>query len=112
MCAFSDKLRRLGSTIRFRPHPTPVPSAIRQSQGLRHPLPAGMRDLLPAEAGAQAALARRLSGRSSSHGYELVTVPIFEYASVLEEGWARSASTKCCASSSRRPGASSCSVRT
>jgi ATP phosphoribosyltransferase regulatory subunit len=45
-----------------------------------------MRDLLPAEAGAQAALVRRLIGAFELSGYELVTVPIFEYASVLEEG--------------------------
>jgi ATP phosphoribosyltransferase regulatory subunit len=45
-----------------------------------------MRDLLPAEAGAQAALVRKLLGSFELSGYELVTVPIFEYASVLEEG--------------------------
>ncbi len=45
-----------------------------------------MRDLLPAEARDQAALARRLLDAFALHGYELVTLPIFEYASVLELG--------------------------
>jgi ATP phosphoribosyltransferase regulatory subunit len=54
--------------------------------GLAHPLPAGMRDLLPAEARAQAALARRLLDAFALHGYELMTLPIFEYAAVIERG--------------------------
>jgi ATP phosphoribosyltransferase regulatory subunit len=45
-----------------------------------------MRDLLPGEAGTQSALARRLLGAFELCGYELVMVPIFEYASVLEQG--------------------------
>lgn len=57
-----------------------------QPQGLKHPLPAGMRDLLPGEASAQTALARRLIGAFELSGYELVAVPIFEYAAVLEQG--------------------------
>src|SRR5262245_11725272 len=68
----------------------PVPDASSlgdsQPQGLRHPLPAGMRDLLPGEASAQTALARRLIGAFELSGYELVAVPIFEYAAVLEQG--------------------------
>jgi ATP phosphoribosyltransferase regulatory subunit len=54
--------------------------------GLAHPLPAGMRDLLPAEARAQSLLARGLLQSFALHGYELVTLPIFEYAAVLECG--------------------------
>src|SRR6185503_13661335 len=57
-----------------------------QPQGLKHPLPAGMRDLLPGEASNQAALVRRLLGAFELCGYELVAVPIFEYAAVLEQG--------------------------
>jgi ATP phosphoribosyltransferase regulatory subunit len=45
-----------------------------------------MRDLLPGEAGAQATLVRRLIGAFELCGYELVAVPIFEYAAVLEQG--------------------------
>jgi ATP phosphoribosyltransferase regulatory subunit len=45
-----------------------------------------MRDLLPGEAGAQVALVRRLIGAFELCGYELVAVPIFEYAAVLEQG--------------------------
>ena len=45
-----------------------------------------MRDLLPEQARDQAALARRLLDAFALHGYELVTLPLFEYASVLERG--------------------------
>lgn len=45
-----------------------------------------MRDLLPQEARDQAALARRLLEAFALHGYELVTLPLFEYAAVLERG--------------------------
>jgi ATP phosphoribosyltransferase regulatory subunit len=45
-----------------------------------------MRDLLPAEARAQSLLARGLLTSFALHGYELVTLPIFEYAAVLERG--------------------------
>ena len=45
-----------------------------------------MRDLLPAEARAQAELGRGLLETFALHGYELVTLPIFEYAAVLERG--------------------------
>ena len=54
--------------------------------GLAYPLPAGMRDLLPVEARAQAELARGLLGTFALHGFELVTLPLFEYAAVLERG--------------------------
>jgi ATP phosphoribosyltransferase regulatory subunit len=45
-----------------------------------------MRDGLPAEARAQTELVRRIIGSFELHGYELVNVPMFEYAEVLERG--------------------------
>ncbi|MDX2054339.1 MAG: ATP phosphoribosyltransferase regulatory subunit [Polyangiaceae bacterium] len=53
---------------------------------LAHPLPAGMRDLLPPEAGAQAELVSQLLKSLDLHGYLQVELPAFEYASVLERG--------------------------
>ncbi len=53
---------------------------------LAHPLPAGMRDLLPEESRALSALGRRLMGSFELFGYQRVTVPVFEYAAVLERG--------------------------
>jgi ATP phosphoribosyltransferase regulatory subunit len=55
-------------------------------RSLDHPLPAGMRDLLPEEAAARRALARHVLDRFSLHGYGLVTLPAFELAEVLERG--------------------------
>jgi ATP phosphoribosyltransferase regulatory subunit len=55
-------------------------------RSLEHPLPAGMRDLLPEEAGVRRALARRVLERFALHGYALVTPPVFEFAEVLERG--------------------------
>lgn len=45
-----------------------------------------MRDLLPADARARASLARRLMRSFEICGYERVTLPVFEYADVLERG--------------------------
>jgi ATP phosphoribosyltransferase regulatory subunit len=45
-----------------------------------------MRDLLPADARARSNLGRRLLASFELHGYELVTLPVFEYADVLERG--------------------------
>jgi ATP phosphoribosyltransferase regulatory subunit len=53
---------------------------------LEHPLPAGMRDLLPEEARSRRAIARRLLERFALHGYAVVTPPVFEFADVLERG--------------------------
>jgi ATP phosphoribosyltransferase regulatory subunit len=53
---------------------------------LEHPLPAGMRDLLPPVARRQGELARRITRCFELHGYEIVTLPVFEYAEVLERG--------------------------
>jgi ATP phosphoribosyltransferase regulatory subunit len=55
-------------------------------RSLEHPLPEGMRDLLPEEAAARRALARSLLDSFALHGYELVTPPVFEFAEVLERG--------------------------
>ncbi len=60
--------------------PEPLP------RSLEHPLPAGMRDLLPEEAAARRALARDVMGVVALHGYALVTLPVFEFAEVLERG--------------------------
>src|SRR5579872_4350870 len=57
-----------------------------QSRSLEHPLPAGMRDLLPEEAAARRALARAALDRFALHGYASVTPPVFEFADVLERG--------------------------
>ena len=53
---------------------------------LEHPLPAGMRDLLPEEAESRRALARKVLDSFALHGYALVTPPAFEFADVLERG--------------------------
>lgn len=55
-------------------------------KALEHPLPAGMRDLLPEEARERRAVARALLDRFALHGYALVTPPAFEFAEVLERG--------------------------
>jgi ATP phosphoribosyltransferase regulatory subunit len=55
-------------------------------RSLEHPLPAGMRDLLPEEAAARRSLARQVLDRFALHGYALVTLPVFEFAEVLERG--------------------------
>src|SRR5687767_11433361 len=53
---------------------------------LEHPLPPGMRDLLPEEAASRRAIARSVIESFALHGYRLVTPPAFEFASVLERG--------------------------
>lgn len=53
---------------------------------LEHPLPPGMRDLLPEEAAGRRDLARAVLDRVALHGFRLVTPPAFELASVLERG--------------------------
>ncbi len=49
-------------------------------------LPAGMRDLLPEEARERRVLAGRVLARLELFGYELVLLPAFEFAEVLERG--------------------------
>ncbi|MBX3208997.1 MAG: ATP phosphoribosyltransferase regulatory subunit [Labilithrix sp.] len=58
---------------------------------LEHPLPPGMRDLLPEEAASRRDLSRAVLERYALHGYRLVTPPAFELASVLERGLGASA---------------------
>jgi ATP phosphoribosyltransferase regulatory subunit len=53
---------------------------------LEHPLPAGMRDLLPPEAALRRAIARAFLGRAELFGYEIVIPPVFEYAHTIERG--------------------------
>lgn len=55
-------------------------------RSLEHPLPAGLRDLLPEEAQSRRALAHRVQSRFASFGYRLVTPPVFELADVVERG--------------------------
>jgi ATP phosphoribosyltransferase regulatory subunit len=55
-------------------------------RSLEHPLPAGMRDLLPAEAASRRAIARTTLERFALHGYAVVMLPAFEFADVLERG--------------------------
>lgn len=55
-------------------------------RSLEHPLPAGMRDLLPEDAAARRALARTVLDRFALHGYRVVTPPAFELADVVERG--------------------------
>lgn len=56
------------------------------SRPLDHPLPAGMRDLLPEQAAARRQLSRKLLERFALYGYAIVTSPVFEFAEVLERG--------------------------
>src|SRR5271163_4151844 len=55
-------------------------------RSLDHPLPAGMRDLLPEEAASRRALSRRVLDRFLLSGFSPVTPPVFEFAEVLERG--------------------------
>ncbi len=57
-----------------------------QPTSLEHPLPAGMRDLLPPEAALRRAIARAFLGRAELFGYEIVIPPVFEYAHTIERG--------------------------
>jgi ATP phosphoribosyltransferase regulatory subunit len=56
------------------------------ARSLDHPLPAGMRDLLPEEATIRRGLARTVLDRIALYGYGVVTPPVFEFADVLERG--------------------------
>lgn len=55
-------------------------------RSLEHPLPAGMRDLLPEQAASRKALSRTVLDRFALFGYRLVTPPAFELANVVERG--------------------------
>ena len=49
-------------------------------------LPTGLRDLLPPEAGAEAALAEALLARFGAHGYERVKPPFVEFEDSMLSG--------------------------
>lgn len=51
-----------------------------------HPLPSGMRDLLPEETRERRGLAERVLARLDLFGYGQVLLPAFEFAEVLERG--------------------------
>ncbi len=53
---------------------------------LDHPLPAGMRDLLPEETFVRRAIGRVFLERAELCGYEHVIPPVFEYAETIERG--------------------------
>src|SRR5438105_6284413 len=53
---------------------------------LEHPLPSGVRDLLPPETIARRAIARAFLGRAELFGYEPIVPPAFEYAETIERG--------------------------
>ena len=55
-------------------------------RSLEHPLPGGMRDLLPEEARARRSLARAVLADLDLRGYDVVLPPAFEFAEVLERG--------------------------
>lgn len=55
-------------------------------QFLAHPLPSGMRDLLPGEAAAQERLVSAVLNCFELHGFQQVGLPTFEYTDVLERG--------------------------
>ncbi|MDB4993082.1 MAG: phosphoribosyltransferase regulatory subunit [Myxococcaceae bacterium] len=62
------------------------PRDVEKPEALEHPLPAGMRDLLPEEASRRRALAAKLMECFALRGYAIVTPPAFEFAAVLERG--------------------------
>ncbi|WP_437278615.1 ATP phosphoribosyltransferase regulatory subunit [Sorangium sp. So ce375] len=64
----------------------PEPSVSAPPRALAHPLPAGMRDLLPEEARRRRALAKRVLDHFVLCGYQPVSLPAFEFAEVLERG--------------------------
>ncbi len=82
----SGKLRAALSRTVSKPPITDAQPSVRAPEGLRHPLPAGMRDLLPAETRWRRALRARLLQTFELHGYAPVELPALEYADVLELG--------------------------
>jgi ATP phosphoribosyltransferase regulatory subunit len=53
---------------------------------MSHPLPSGMRDLLPREARPRRAIVRAFLEHAALSGYEVVETPAFEYAETVERG--------------------------
>lgn len=64
----------------------PVTNPADPPRALAHPLPAGLRDLLPEETRRRRALGRVVLDHFDLHGYRPVTPPAFELAEVLERG--------------------------
>src|SRR6187551_3471255 len=67
-----------------------VPEPPRQNTVKRpsHPVPTGMRDWLPRQARRRAVVSDRILRSLELFGYQRVEVPPFEYADVLERGFA------------------------
>ena len=82
----SGKLPAALSRTLSKPPTGDVQPGVRAPEGLRHPLPAGMRDLLPAETRWRRALRARLLRTFELYGYAPVELPALEYADVLEVG--------------------------
>ena len=97
----TPSLRNALPRPRYKPRHVSMPvSVARPPPALAHPLPAGMRDLLPEEARRRRALARSVLDHFALHGYALVTPPAFELAEVLERGPRRARSRRTCSASS------------
>ena len=77
---------RLGCAVGAQPRYKRPVTSTDVPRALSHPLPAGMRDLLPDEARRRRALGRCVLAHFALHGYQLVTPPAFEFAEVLERG--------------------------
>lgn len=82
----SARLNRPSTSPKTLPPPALADYNVGRLASLEHPLPAGMRDLLPSEAHRQAALSQRVMASLEVFGYQRVVVPVFEYADVLERG--------------------------
>lgn len=63
-----------------------VSAEYRTPRALSHPLPAGLRDLLPEETQRRRSLARKVLEHFALHAFDLVIPPAFELAEVLEKG--------------------------
>jgi ATP phosphoribosyltransferase regulatory subunit len=77
---------RCATPAQARYKPAVSPPLAGRPHAPAHPLPAGLRDLLPEETRRRRALARRVLDHFALHGYKLVTPPAFELAEVLERG--------------------------
>ncbi len=91
VAATTFRRKRPSSSSGFDPTPVRVRLACPVTieippRSLEHPLPGGMRDLLPEEARGRRALAKCVLDRLALAGFALVTPPAFEFADVLERG--------------------------
>ncbi len=53
---------------------------------MNHPLPSGMRDLLPSEARTRRAVVRAFLEHAALYGFDAIETPAFEYAETIERG--------------------------